>query len=124
MTSEQFWGLIQSAGGRCRESGTNIKEEVERELVRIPADEIVSFDGLLQAYLRIAIECVLLRTEAHVCEGFHHLLVASGREAFLAAVADPASAVAGHDRKDGPEEFLHVAAPRAYFKKTGRNLGR
>ncbi len=102
MTPEQFWGLIQSAGGRCRENETNIEDELERELVRIPADEIISFDGLLQAYLQMATECVILRTEAHVCEGFHDLLVASGREAFLAA----------------------VAAPRAYLTKTGRNLGR
>jgi hypothetical protein len=120
MTPDQFWGLIQFAGARCRENETNIEEEIERELVRIPPDEIVSFDGLLQAYLRVATECVVLRAEAHVCDGFHHLLVARGREVFLAAVADPEAAVAGYEGKDGPEDFLHVA----YFKRTGRNLGR
>lgn len=128
MTPEVFWVLIQFAGARCRENGTNIEEELERELerelVRLPADEIVSFDGHLQACLRVATECVIPRTKAHVCEGFHHLLVARGREVFLAAVADPEAAVAGYGERTGLRTFS-TSPPRGLSsrRRSGTSAG-
>lgn len=130
MDNFQFWRLIEEAksGGDCEEQA----ELIEKALLKLPLDEIIAFDRILD----------VLRDEAYRWDlwgagelingwcsddGFEYFrcwLIAQGKTVYDNALANPDSLadVMEPDFDDAECEALLYVAGHAYEAKTGQEI--
>jgi len=136
MDKAQFWRLIEDAkeksGGDCEEQA----ELLKRALVKLPPEEIIAFDRIMdellgQAYRWDLWGAAYLINGGASDDGFEYFcrwLIAQGRAVFEAALAQPDSLadlikddiVWGDGQLDC--EGIGYAAMEAHEERTGREL--
>lgn len=131
MTKDQFWQTIQRS---LDQSGDDIDEQANAlkvELLKLPPEEIVSFDQYVDACLREAYSRDLWGAAYIIAGGcsddgfeyFRRWLVSRGQDWFEKALKNPDN-LADYPQKlsDSEVEFEEFAylAPRAYEDKTGK----
>jgi hypothetical protein len=98
MTEDKFWNLIREAKANCR-SAKEIPDQLERRLLGGPVEETVDFAAWLHMFLARAHDRRLWAAAWIIAGGlsddgfayFKCWLVAQGKEAYEASVADPDS---------------------------------
>ncbi len=132
MDKAQFWRLIEAAkaksGGECEEQ----VELLEKALVKLPPEEIIAFDRILDELCDEAYRWDLWGAGQLIngfCsdDGFFYFrswLVAQGKTVYENALANPDSLadVVGPDFDNAECEPLLYIAGTAYKAKTGQEL--
>lgn len=129
MDNEQFWRLIDETRRAAKGDGQEQVELLEQRLAALPVAQLLAFDQHLHHRLHQAYRADLW-CAAYIINGgcsddgfdyFRAWLIARGRAAFEAALADPDSLAAYADGDAAELEELLYAAPKAYEQATGRD---
>lgn len=130
MTTSEFWKVIEKSK-RGVESADEQAEKLEGLLVKLPAEEILSFERIFTELRIAAYRWDLWGVAYLLCGGcgddsfdyFRAWLIGRGQKYYEQAMKDPESVADKVTEDDYPEaEFLLYGASKAYEKQTGRSM--
>jgi hypothetical protein len=128
MTEERFWELIALHVDVDEEFKVDVFR-LQAALTALPAEEIVSFEEVLQRFYWSSYSSSLWGA-AYLINGgcsddgfdyFRGWLIAQGRDVFEAALKDPET-LADHSSEDVECGSMLYVAPRAYEAATGHEI--
>jgi len=134
MTNDTFWEIIAKSKSASDGDMDAQVQALQRELLNLPADEIVEFERVFGEYTQQAYRWDLWGA-AYIIGGgcsddafvdFRSWLISMGQSVYERAIADPDSLADIEMGPDGEEdaffeEFAYVAS-QAYEKKTGSDM--